>query len=189
MLKFSATPLQDAYLIELERRGDQRGYFARMFCEKEFAARGLVDRFVQVNKSSSAKKGTLRGMHYQLAPAAEAKVVGCWRGALWDCIVDLRSDSPSFGRWFGTVLDDRDGSMLYIPRGFAHGLLTLTDDVEALYLMSDFYAPEVERGLRYDDPWLAIEWPGEIVEISPKDRAWPLFDPEYHGIDRLRGLK
>ena len=185
---FHKTPLQDARLIELERKGDDRGFLARSFCEKEFSADGLETRFVQANNALSARKGTLRGMHYQLAPSAEVKVVRCLKGALWDCIADLRPDSPTFGRWYGAELNADNRLMMYVPRGFAHAVLTLTDGTEALYLVSDFYDPSVERGVRYDDPWLKIDWPLEPAEMSPKDRSWPSFDPEFHGVERLRGL-
>ena len=187
-MKFHETPLNGAYLIELERRGDDRGFFARFFCEKEFAAAGAETRFVQINNSLSARKGTLRGMHYQLAPSAEVKVVRCLKGSLYDVIADLRPDSPTFGQWFGAELNSENRLMMYVPRGCAHGLLTLADDTEALYLVSDSYAPDRERGMRFDDPWLGIEWPIAPVEISPKDRAWPDFDPDYHGVEALRGL-
>jgi dTDP-4-dehydrorhamnose 3,5-epimerase len=187
-MKFHETPLNGAYLIELERRGDDRGFFARFFCEKEFAAAGAETRFVQINNSLSARKGTLRGMHYQLAPSAEVKVVRCLKGSLYDVIADLRPDSPTFGQWFEAELNAENRLMMYVPRGCAHGLLTLADDTEALYLVSDSYAPDRERGMRFDDPWLGIEWPIAPVEISPKDRAWPDFDPDYHGVEALRGL-
>ena len=156
---FHETPLQGVFLIEPEKRGDERGFFARVFCEDEFAAHGLETRFVQANNSLTAKKGTLRGMHYQLPPAAEVKLVRCIRGGLHDLIVDLRPDSPSFGKWFGADLTAENRMMMYVPRGFAHGFVTLTEDAEALYLVSAPYAPQQERGLRFDDPWFAAEWP------------------------------
>jgi dTDP-4-dehydrorhamnose 3,5-epimerase len=185
---FHETGLRDAWLIDLERKGDERGFFARLFCENEFGAAGLETQFVQINTSLSARAGTLRGMHYQLAPSAEVKVVRCIRGALWDCIIDLRPQSATFGKWFGATLSAENRTMMYVPRGFAHGFITLTDDVEAFYLVSAFYAPEQERGLRWDDPFFGIEWPREPVEISAKDRAWPSFDPEYHGVEGFRSL-
>lgn len=188
-MKFHPTGLADAYLIELEKRGDDRGFFARFFCEREFDAAGLVTRFVQANNSLSAKKGTLRGLHYQLAPAAEAKLVRCLRGALFDAILDIRPDSTTFGQWFGAELNDENRLMMYVPRGFAHAILTLRDNTEALYLVSDFYSPENERGVRWNDPRFAIAWPIEPTELSPKDAAWPDFDPQFHGIERLRGIK
>lgn len=186
---FHKTPLKDARVIELEKRGDDRGFFARMFCEQEFAKDGLETRFVQANNSLSAKKGTLRGMHYQLMPAGEVKVVRCVRGALWDAIVDLRPDSPSYKKWFGAELTAENRNMMYVPRGFAHAILTLTDDTEALYLVSNFYSPNDERGLRWNDPVFKIDWPIKPIEISPKDAAWPDFDPEFHGVERMRGAK
>ncbi len=187
-MKFHHTPLHGARTIELEKRGDDRGFFARMFCQDEFAKAGLVSSFVQMNNSLSAKKGTLRGFHYQLAPAAEVKVIRCVRGALWDAIIDLRPDSPTCCRWFGAELTAENRRMVYAPRGFAHAILTLTDDCEAIYIVSNEYAPKEERGVRFDDPKFAIEWPIAPVEISDKDRNWPDFDPEFHGTARLQGL-
>lgn len=187
-MRFNPTPLQGAYTIELEKRGDSRGFFARTFCEKEFAAAGLETRYLQANNSFNALKGTLRGMHYQLPPAPEVKVVRCVRGAFWDVIADLRPDSPSFGKSFGVELTADNRIMYYVPRGFAHGLITLTDDTEVMYMVSAVYTPDSERGLRHDDPWLGIQWPIAPVEISDKDRSWPLFDPAFHGIEKLRGL-
>jgi dTDP-4-dehydrorhamnose 3,5-epimerase len=121
--------------------------------------------------------------------SAEVKVVRCLKGALWDCIADLRPDSPTFGKWFGAELNDDNRLMMYAPRGFAHAILTLEDDTEALYLVSDFYDPTAERGVRFDDPWLSVEWPIEPAEVSAKDRNWPSFDPEFHGVEHLRGIK
>ncbi|MGE5522714.1 MAG: dTDP-4-dehydrorhamnose 3,5-epimerase [Rhodospirillaceae bacterium] len=187
-MKFNKTPLHGAYTIELEKRGDDRGFFARLFCEKEFADAGLVNHFVQINNSLSSSKGTLRGMHYQLPPAAEVKVVRCVKGALFDVIVDLRPDSPTFRRAFGAELTAENRRMMYVPRGFAHGFVTLTDNVEAFYLVSAFYSPENERGLRFNDPAVEIEWPIEPVEISDKDRKWPDLNADFHGLERMRGL-
>ena len=188
-MKFHSTPLEGAYLIELDRRGDDRGFFARFFCEREFSDQGLETRFVQVNTSLSAKVGTLRGLHYQLPPSSEVKVVRAIKGALWDVIVDLRAGSPTFGKWFGAELNDDNRLMMYVPRGFGHGLITLTDNVEAFYLVSAFYAPQCERGLRWNDPALAINWPIQPVEISEKDAIWPELDQEFHSTELLRGLK
>jgi dTDP-4-dehydrorhamnose 3,5-epimerase len=187
-MKFHQTPLEGAHLIEIDRRGDDRGFFARMFCEQEFGAAGLETRFVQVNNSLSAKKGTLRGLHYQLPPAAEVKLVRCVQGALWDVIVDLRPGSPTFAKWFGAELNDDNRLMMYVPRGFAHAILTLADHVEALYLVSAFYSPGEERGIRWDDPAIGIDWPIAPAEISPKDAKWPYLDSAFHGLERLRGL-
>lgn len=174
-MRFLPTPLKDAVLIEPERREDPRGWFARTFCEEEFAAHGLVTRFVQQNASANPRSGTLRGMHFQHAPHAEVKVVRCTRGALFDAIIDLRPDSPTCGQWVGYELTPENGRMLYVPEGFAHGYLTLADDTEAGYLVSYPYTPGAEGGLRYNDPAFGIEWPGEIAVISDKDAAWPAF--------------
>ena len=177
---FNPTPLQGLYLIDLEKRGDDRGFFARAFCEKEFAAQGLVTRFVQVNNSLSAQKGTLRGMHYQLAPRAETKLVRCIRGALYDVVLDLRPSSPTFGRHFGAELTSENRRMMYVPKGFAHGFLTLTPDTEALYFVDEFYAPEQERGVRWNDPKFNIVWPTLPAVLSDKDRNWRDFDRAWH---------
>ena len=177
---FTETPIEGAYLIDLEKRGDERGFFARAFCRDEFAALGLETDFVQINNSLSAAKGTLRGLHYQLPPAAEAKVVRCVRGALWDVILDLRQGSPTHGRWFGAGLSAENRRMVYAPRGTAHGFVTLEDDTEAIYLVSAFYAPQLERGVRWNDPAFAIQWPVEPVVISDKDRDRADFGPATH---------
>lgn len=177
---FTETPLQGAYLIELEKQGNQRGFFARVFCEHEFGDQGLVTRFVQVNNSLSAERGTLRGMHYQLPPRGETKLVRCIRGALYDVILDLRPDSPAFGKSFGAELTADNRRMMYVPKGFAHGFLTLMDDTEAFYFTDEFYAPELERGVRWDDPRFGIQWPMGPVVLSEKDRNHRDFDPEYH---------
>jgi dTDP-4-dehydrorhamnose 3,5-epimerase len=187
-LRFEPTPIAGAWLIEGVRREDSRGFFARVFCADDFAAMGLESRFAQVNNSLSRHRHTLRGMHYQLPPAAEVKVVRCTAGALFDAIIDLRPDSPSFGRWFGAELTAENRRMLYVPRGCAHGFLTLEPDTEALYLVSDGYAPKQERGLRFNDPRFAIEWPAQPADVSDKDARWPDFDPEFHRVAQMRGL-
>jgi dTDP-4-dehydrorhamnose 3,5-epimerase len=174
------TPLRGAYLIDLEKRGDERGFFARAYCELEFGEHRLATRFVQMNNSLSAQKGTLRGMHYQLAPKAETKLVRCIRGALHDVILDLRQESPTFGKSFGAELTAENRRMMYVPKGFAHGLITLTDDAEALYLVDEFYSPQQERGIRWNDPRFGIEWPIVPVVVSDKDRAHRDFDPGWH---------
>lgn len=177
---FHETPLEGAFTIELEKRGDDRGFFARAFCVNEFKQHGLATNFVQVNNSLSARKGTLRGMHYQLPPKAETKLVRCIRGALYDVILDLRRDSPTFGRSVGAELSAENRLMMYVPKGFAHGFYTLTENVEAFYFVDEFYAPEYERGIRYDDPAFRIDWPGHPMVLSEKDRAHPDYDPAYH---------
>ncbi len=181
---FTETPIKGAYLIDLDKREDPRGFFARFFCQREFAEHGLETNFVQINNSLSRDQGTLRGLHYQLGRSAEVKVLRVLSGALWDVIVDLRPESATFGRHFGVELSAANRTMLYVPRRFAHGFLTLEPDTETLYLVSAFYDPEAERGLRYNDPKLAIDWPAEPKVISDKDRAWPDLDQDYH----LKGL-
>ncbi len=172
-MKFTPTPLAGAFVVDLEPRGDDRGFFARSFCAREFEARGLNPTLVQGNLSFSRIKGTLRGMHYQVAPAEETKLVRCTRGALFDVIVDLRPDSATFREWFGVELTADNRRALYVPAMFAHGFLTLVEDTEVTYLVSGYYAPAQERGLRHDDPALRIRWPGPIHLVSPKDAAWP----------------
>ena len=177
---FTETPIPGAFLIDLEKRGDERGFFARAYCEKEFGARGFVTRFVQVNNSFSAQKGTLRGMHYQLAPMAETKVVRCIRGALYDVILDLRSGSPTFAQSFGAELTAENRRLLYVPKGFAHGFITLADDTEAFYFVDEFYGPASERGIRWNDPRFKISWPLLPTVLSEKDANHRDFDPTWH---------
>lgn len=177
---FHKTPLAGAYLIELEKKGDERGFFARAFCQKEFAAHDLVTTFVQVNNSLTGRKGTLRGMHYQLPPHAETKLVRCIRGSLYDLILDLRPGSPTFGQSYGAELSAENRLMMYVPRGFGHGFMTLSDDAEAFYFVDAFYAPESERGVRWNDPRFALQWPMPPTVISDKDRAHRDFDPQWH---------
>jgi dTDP-4-dehydrorhamnose 3,5-epimerase len=179
-MQFQETPLADAYLIDLEKRGDDRGFFARAFCQREFSERQLPADFVQFNNSLSADRGTLRGMHYQLQPEAETKLVRCIRGSLWDCILDLRPNSKTFGQWFGEELSAENRRMMLVPKGFAHGFITLQNDTEAFYFVDAFYAPEQERGLRWNDPKFNIQWPIEPVVLSPKDTEHPDFDPAHH---------
>lgn len=187
-MRFTPTPLAGAFTIDLERRGDERGFFARLFCSAAFAQAGVDAHYPQINTSWTPRRGTLRGLHYQLPPAAETKVVRCLRGALHDVIVDLRPDSPTFRASYAHVLTAENRTMMLVPRGFAHGFLTLTDDTEALYLVSSPYAPDRERGLRWNDPALAIAWPFPPTDTSTKDAAWPDLDAGYHGLDILRGL-
>ncbi|MGH8018943.1 MAG: dTDP-4-dehydrorhamnose 3,5-epimerase [Opitutaceae bacterium] len=174
-MKFTETPLKGAFVIDLETRGDDRGFFARTFCAREFAAHGLKTGLVQGNMSFSRIKGTLRGLHFQLPPAAETKLVRCNRGALFDVIVDLRPESPTCTKWFGVELTADNRRALYVPENFAHGFMTLVEDTEAAYLVGEYYSPEHERGYRYNDPAFGIEWPGEVKLISPKDERWPDF--------------
>ncbi|HVG48692.1 MAG TPA: dTDP-4-dehydrorhamnose 3,5-epimerase [Rubellimicrobium sp.] len=172
-MRIEPTTLADARLIHLERRGDERGWFARTMDARIFAEQGMDSEFVQQNASTSARTGTLRGLHFQRPPHSEAKLVRCLRGRILDVIVDLRRGSPTFLQHEGFELSAENGRMLYVPRGFAHGFQTLTEDVEVSYLVSAFYAPEAEGGLRWDDPRLGIAWPLPVSVISPKDAAWP----------------
>jgi len=174
-LIFRSTPLPGAWVLEPERIADARGFFARSFADEEFEARGLNPRVVQGNISWNARKGTLRGMHYQRPPMAEAKLVRCTRGALWDVVLDLRRGSPSFKRHFGVRLDAENRTALYVPEGCAHGFLTLEDDTEAAYQMSQRYSAEHGAGVRWNDPAFGIEWPGEVVVIADRDRDYPDF--------------
>jgi dTDP-4-dehydrorhamnose 3,5-epimerase len=177
---FTETPLKGAYLIDLEEFGDERGFFARVFCVREFADHGLTSQIVQVSNSLSVPKGTLRGMHYQLAPMAETKIVRCLRGAFHDIILDLRPESPTFGQTFSADLTADNRRMMYVPKGFAHGFITLTDITETLYLMDEFFSPQHYRGVRWNDPRFAIPWPAQPTVMSDKDRNYPDFDPAWH---------
>jgi dTDP-4-dehydrorhamnose 3,5-epimerase len=173
---FTQTPLKGAFLIDLDLRHDSRGFFARTFCAKEFEAHGLNPTIAQCNLSFNHKKGTLRGMHYQVPPVSETKVVQCIRGAIQDVIIDLRPDSPTYKQHISVELSAENRRALYIPELFAHGFQTLADDTEVLYLMGEFYTPGYDRGFRYDDPAFGIEWLIPISEISEKDASWTLLD-------------
>jgi len=179
-MQFEATPLDGSWLVRLERHEDDRGSFARAFCAEEFAEHGLETNYVQANICVNAKAGIVRGMHFQLAPHAEVKLVRCMVGAIYDAIVDLRDDSPTFGRWFGVELSQENGLMMYVPRGFAHGYQALTDGATAHYMVSAAYAPKSESGVRHDDPRIAVRWPLPIADISVKDCSWPLIDPSFY---------
>jgi dTDP-4-dehydrorhamnose 3,5-epimerase len=173
---FTETKLKGAFVIDLEKRGDDRGFFARVFCRNEFEAHGLNSFVAQANTSYSKQCGTLRGMHFQRAPHQEAKLVRCTRGALHDVIVDLRRDSPTFREWVGVDLTAENYRMLYVPEGFGHGFQTLSEDTEVTYLVSEYYEPQAEGGVRFNDPAFGIEWPVEVTEMSEKDRNWPDFE-------------
>lgn len=172
---FSETKVEGAYVVELEPRADARGFFARAWCQKEFGARGLTARVAQINVSHNVRKGTLRGMHYQMDPHGEAKIVSCTKGAIYDVVLDLRADSPTYLEWAAAELTAENHRMLFIPEGCAHGFQTLADDTQLLYLMSEFYAPEHARGVRYDDPAFGIRWPLAVEMISDADRTWPAY--------------
>ena len=173
---FIETKLKGAYIIEPERLSDERGFFARTWCQKEFQIHGLNTNVVQCNISYNKKKGTLRGMHYQAKPFEEAKLIRCTMGSIYDVIVDIRSDSPSFKQYLGVFLTPGNYKMLYVPEGFAHGFLTLEDNTEVFYQMSEFYAPDHARGFRWNDPVFGIEWPANVQVISDRDRDYPDFN-------------
>jgi dTDP-4-dehydrorhamnose 3,5-epimerase len=172
-VKFTETPIRGAYVVDLEPRGDDRGFFARTYCAREFAAHGLRTDLVQGNVSFSRVKGTLRGMHYQLPPFGETKYVRCTRGALYDVIVDLRPDSPSYLKWHGVELTAENRRAFYVPEMCANGFYILEEDTEISYLVNQYYSPDHERGIRHDDPAFGIQWPGPVNLISPKDTSWP----------------
>ena len=173
-MRFEPLTLPGAYLIELEPIGDSRGIFARAFCAREFAAHGLETTFVQANMSMTSHAGTLRGLHYQLPPHAEAKLLRSIKGAVHHVVVDMRKESPTFRRWLGAELSEDNARMLYVPKGCAHGFQALTDGATTFYMVSAFYAPEAEAGVRNDDPALSIAWPRAVTQLSDKDARWPL---------------
>jgi dTDP-4-dehydrorhamnose 3,5-epimerase len=177
-MQFHPTSLHGAWRIHLEPVRDSRGYFARTFCVDEFAAYGLETNYRQHSISVSTHKGTVRGMHYQREPHSEVKVVRCLMGVIWDVIIDIRPDSPTYRRWQGFELSSENGHELYIPAGFAHGFQTLCDDVAVNYLISVPYAPHSACGIRYDDPTFGITWPLPVTDISEKDVRWPDFTDE-----------
>jgi dTDP-4-dehydrorhamnose 3,5-epimerase len=172
---FTETELAGAYIIDLDRREDNRGFFARTWAQEEFEAHGLNTRVVQANMSYNHTRGTLRGMHYQRAPYAETKLVRCVQGAIYDVIIDLRPESATYKRWIGVELTAQNRRALYIPEGFAHGFQTLTDNSDVTYQVSEFYTPGAEGGIRYTDPAFEIKWPLEVTVISEKDKQWPDF--------------
>jgi dTDP-4-dehydrorhamnose 3,5-epimerase len=172
---FTETRLTGAFWIDVDRLEDERGFFARTWCRREFAAHGLKSDFVQANISRNRARGTLRGMHYQENPHQEAKLVRCARGAVYDVIIDLRPESATFLGHLGMVLSEDSYRAIYVPEGFAHGFLTLTDGAEVVYEMSEYYAPAASRGVRWNDPLFGIQWPEPVVVISERDRAYPDF--------------
>ena len=176
---FQETKLKGSFVIRMEPIGDNRGFFARAWCQNEFKAHGLITNFVQANITHSPHRGTLRGLHYQIAPHQEIKLVRCTCGAIYDLIIDLRPESPTFMQWHGTELTAGNRKMVYIPGGFAHGYQILADDTEVFYQVGQFYAPEYKRGIRWDDPAFQIDWPitGQVI-LSEKDKHWPDYRPE-----------
>ena len=171
-MEFIETKLKGAFVVRLKKIEDHRGYFARGWCRDEFVKHGLNPDMLQLNTGFSHKKGTLRGMHYQEAPHAEAKFIRCTRGAIYDVIVDLRADSPTRGQWFGTELTPDNGAMLYAPTGFAHGYQTLTDHADMYYMTTALYASSAAKGVRYNDPAFGIQWPLVVAVISEPDQNW-----------------
>lgn len=174
-MMFTETRLQGAFVIEPEKKEDERGFFARSWCQKEFADHNLAFHVVQCNISFNRQRGTLRGMHYQLAPRAEDKIVRCTRGTIYDVIIDLRTGSPTFKQHVGEVLTASNYKMMYVPKGFAHGFQSLEDNTEVFYHMSEIYAPELARGVRYNDPAFGIKWPIEQLIINDRDRNYSNF--------------
>jgi dTDP-4-dehydrorhamnose 3,5-epimerase len=177
-MTFRETAIAGVWVVEPERHEDERGFFARTWDTQEFARHGLSGRLVQSSISYNRRRGTLRGMHYQAAPHQEAKLVRCTSGAIFDVAVDLRTESATFRRWVGTELSAENRLAMYVPEGCAHGFLTLTEDSEVAYQISEFHAPEAARGLRWDDPAIAIDWPGEVIVVNERDRSYPDFTAE-----------
>jgi len=182
-MKFIETPIRGAWLVEPEPREDDRGRFMRAWCRQEFEDHAIRFIPVQANMAYSRRQGTIRGMHYQIAPAPEAKLVRCTRGSLFDVAVDLRPGSATFRQWYGTRLSADDGGMLFIPEGCAHGCQSLEDSTELHYLTSAVYAPDCARGIRFDDPAIGVRWPLPATSISDQDRTWPLLEPNQTGVD------
>ncbi len=184
MMRIEALPLEGAAVLRTEARRDSRGWFARWFCQEEMAALNQGRAIQQINSSFTAQSGAVRGLHFQVAPHAEDKIVRCVAGRVFDVMVDLRKNSQTFGSWHGVELDAEEMNMVYIPRGFAHGFQTLTTDCQMLYLHTDFFAPEHQGGLHYASPELGIEWPLKVTEISKRDASLPTFNETFSGLSR-----
>jgi dTDP-4-dehydrorhamnose 3,5-epimerase len=172
---FCESKLRGVFEIEIERHIDERGFFARTWCKKEFEEHGLDSRVAQSSISFNARRGTMRGVHYQAAPNAETKIVRCTQGSVYDVVLDLRADSATFKKWIAVILSAEQRNMIYIPEGCAHGFLTLADNTEVLYQMTEFFAPESARGVRWNDPAFGITWPEKVEVISERDRTYPDF--------------
>jgi dTDP-4-dehydrorhamnose 3,5-epimerase len=177
-MKFIAAPLAGAFIIDLEKKEDERGFFARAFCKKEYSEYTLPNNICQINNSLSKRSGTLRGMHFQIAPKSEDKIVRCIKGAVYDVIIDLRPNSNTFCKWFGIELTEDNRKTLFVPKGFAHGNVSLVDNSELLYLVTEYYSSEYERGIRWDDVFFHINWPIDPIEISEKDKNHQNFNKE-----------
>jgi dTDP-4-dehydrorhamnose 3,5-epimerase len=181
-MTFTETPLRGSYVVDLKLFSDDRGWFARTFCKNEFEQIGHTKEWVQLNHSVTYKKGSVRGMHFQYPPHSEIKMVRCIAGAIFDVIIDLRSDSPSFLQWFGQELSATNKTMLYIPEGFAHGFQTLTDNSELIYHHTSFYTPGAEGGIKYDDKKIDIHWKLPVAEVSERDKNHPYLNESFTGI-------
>jgi dTDP-4-dehydrorhamnose 3,5-epimerase len=181
-MKILENPFKNAFVLQAEPYVDHRGKFGRIYCQDELKQIGHYKQIVQINHSSTRKSGAIRGMHFQYSPRAEIKMVQCLRGSVFDVIVDLRRDSDTLLQWYGEILSDDNLKMIYVPEGFAHGFQTLEEDTELLYLHTEFYSPEHEGGVRYNDPMLSISWPLEVTEVSQKDQEYPLLSKDFQGI-------
>ncbi len=182
-MKFIETKLKGAYTTEIEPSVDDRGWFSRVFCMREFGQINHNENFVQINHSSNTNKGTVRGIHYQIPPEAETKLIRCIRGKIFDVIIDLRENSPAFLQWIGVELSAENMKMIYVPEGFAHGFQTLEDNSELIYHHTSFYDPSAERGIRYNDKLVGIKWPLDVTNISEKDTSYPLLDSHFKGLN------
>ncbi len=178
---FTETKLKGAFVVEIKKLEDERGFFGRAWCQQEFEAHGIETKICQINTSFTKKKGTIRGMHFQADPYQEAKFIRCTKGRIFDVMVDLRPDSPTFLQWVGNELSEDNYKMAYVPENFAHGFVSLVDNCEVYYPVSQFYTPGAERGMRWNDPAINIKWPVDIINISDKDKSHSDFD--------LSGLK
>lgn len=181
-MKAIPTPLNDSYVLEFDAFEDNRGFFTRTYCHQEMQQIGHDKNIAQVNISMTRETGSIRGMHFQLPPKAEVKIVRCIKGSVFDVIIDIRSESPTFLQWFGETLTAQNGKMIYIPEGFAHGFQTLVENTELLYFHTEFFSPEYEAGIRFDDPLLSIQWPLPVTDISQKDTSHPLLNFDYQGV-------
>ncbi|MDI9358770.1 MAG: dTDP-4-dehydrorhamnose 3,5-epimerase [Phycisphaerales bacterium] len=179
---FTETHLKGCFLVDLDYRSDNRGWFSRAYCKKEFATIEHTKEWVQCNNSFTKKKGSIRGMHYQNPPFAEIKMIRCLSGKIYDVVVDIRKHSPTFLQYIGVELSATSRQCLYIPEGFAHGFQTLEDDTETFYFVSQYYEPQSEAGLRYNDPTIGISWHLPVIDISDKDTAWPLINDQFKGV-------
>ncbi len=182
MMKFKETDIKDVYIIEPEPFIDHRGKFYRVYCENELKQIGHSKKIVNINASTTKQKGSIRGMHFQYPPNAEIKIVKCVSGSIYDVVIDLRENSPTYLKWFSEVLSEENMRMMYVPEGFAHGFQSLEDNVEIIYFVTEFYSPESEGGVRYDDPAVGVKWLIDITDISEKDKNQPLIDGNFKTI-------